>query len=145
MICLIQRVTESKVEVDGKEIGKIGTGLLVLAGFQPDDNIDKIHRMIDKLLHYRLFTDDNDKMNLNVQQVQGSMLLVPQFTLAADTQKGLRPSFSKSAPPDIAHELFKDFIHHTKQAFPAIQTGQFGANMQVSLTNDGPVTFWLET
>ena len=144
MICLIQRVTQGKVEVDEKIIGEIGPGLVVLTGFQPEDTIESIHKMIHKLLHYRLFSDENDKMNLNIQQVKGSLLLVPQFTLAADTQKGLRPSFSKSAAADIAHTLFDSFINHSKQAYPAVQSGQFGANMQVSLTNDGPVTFWLE-
>ncbi|MEA1988071.1 MAG: D-aminoacyl-tRNA deacylase [Pseudomonadota bacterium] len=144
MICLIQRVTQGKVEVDQKIIGEIGPGLVVLTGFQPKDTMETVDKMTHKLLHYRLFADESDKMNLNIQQVKGSLLLVPQFTLAADTQKGLRPSFSKSAPPDIAHKLFDRFINHSKQAYPAVQSGQFGANMQVSLTNDGPVTFWLE-
>jgi len=144
MICLIQRVTQGKVEVNHKIIGEIGPGLVVLTGFQPKDTRETIHKMTHKLLHYRLFADENDKMNLNIQQVKGSMLLVPQFTLAADTQKGLRPSFSASAAPDIAHTLFDDFIHHAKQTYSSIQTGEFGADMQVSLTNDGPVTFWLE-
>ena len=144
MICLIQRVTQGKVEVDQQVIGEIGTGLVVLTGFQPNDNMETIHKMVHKLLHYRIFADDNDKMNLNIQQVEGSLLLIPQFTLAADTQKGLRPSFSTSAAPDIAHTLFNDFIHHTKQTYPLVESGQFGADMQVSLTNDGPVTFWLE-
>lgn len=144
MICLIQRVTQGKVEVDQQIIGEIGAGLVVLTGFQPNDNIETIHKMTHKLLHYRLFADENDKMNLNIQQVKGSLLLIPQFTLAADTQKGLRPSFSSSATPDIANILFNDFINHAKQTYPSIESGQFGADMQVSLTNDGPVTFWLE-
>lgn len=144
MICLLQRVTKGKVEVNQEIIGEIGAGLVVLVGFQPNDNMETLQKMIHKLLHYRVFADENGKMNLNIQQVKGSLLLIPQFTLAADTQKGLRPSFSKSATPDIAHTLFNDFIKSAKKTYSLIQTGQFGADMQVSLTNDGPVTFWLE-
>ncbi|GKT12845.1 MAG: D-aminoacyl-tRNA deacylase [Thiomicrorhabdus sp.] len=146
MICLIQRVTQGKVEVDQQTIGEIQSGLVVLTAFQPKDTEVEITKMVNKLLHYRLFSDDNDKMNLNVQQVEGGLLLVPQFTLAADTNKGLRPSFSSSAKPEIATLLFDQFVQKIQsntQSLP-IQTGRFGADMQVSLTNDGPVTFWLE-
>lgn len=145
MICLIQRVTQAKVEVNHKIIGKIGAGLVVLTAFQPDDDSQNINKMVHKLLHYRLFADENDKMNLNIQQVKGSLLLVPQFTLAADTQKGLRPSFSSSAKPNIATQLFDEFVDKMRDACSLIETGKFGADMQVTLTNDGPVTFWLET
>jgi len=145
MICLIQRVTQGEVQVNQTIIGKISTGLVVLTAFQPDDNPVRIKKMVHKLLHYRLFSDEHDKMNLNVQQVNGALLLVPQFTLAANTHSGLRPSFSSSAAPALANQLFDDFIEHCKDCYSEIQTGQFGADMQVSLTNDGPVTFWLET
>lgn len=144
MICLLQRVSTGKVEVAGETIGAISTGLVVLTGFQPDDSIDTIKRMTQKLLNYRVFSDENDKMNLNVQQVNGELLLVPQFTLAADTKSGLRPSFSSSAPPYKASEWFDLFITEVEKQYAKPQTGQFGANMQVSLTNNGPVTFWLE-
>ena len=145
MICLIQRVTQAKVEVNHKMIGKIGPGLVVLTAFQPNDDSQNINKMVHKLLHYRLFADEEDKMNLNIQQVKGSLLLVPQFTLAADTQKGLRPSFSSSAKPNIATQLFDEFVDKMRDAPTLIETGKFGADMQVTLTNDGPVTFWLET
>lgn len=145
MICLIQRVTQAKVVVNQKTIGQIGPGLVVLTAFQPNDNSQNINKMVHKLLHYRLFADENDRMNLNIQQVNGSLLLVPQFTLAADTQKGLRPSFSSSAQPNIATLLFDEFVDKMRCTPPLIATGKFGADMQVTLTNDGPVTFWLET
>lgn len=145
MICLIQRVTQAKVVVNQKTIGQIGPGLVALTAFQPNDNSQNINMMVHKLLHYRLFADEDDKMNLNVQQVNGNLLLIPQFTLAADTQKGLRPSFSSSAKPNIATLLFDEFVDKMRGAHPLIETGEFGANMQVTLTNDGPVTFWLET
>lgn len=145
MICLIQRVTQAKVVVNQKAIGQIGSGLVVLTAFQPNDSSEKINKMVHKLLHYRVFADEDDKMNLNIQQVKGHLLLVPQFTLAADTQKGLRPSFSSSAKPNVAIELFDEFVDKVRDATPHVETGEFGADMQVTLTNDGPVTFWLET
>ncbi len=145
MICLIQRVTQARVEISQNTIGQIGVGLVVLTAFQPNDNPQNINKMVHKLLHYRLFADGDDKMNLNIQQVNGSLLLIPQFTLAADTQKGLRPSFSSSAKPDIATLLFDEFVDKMRGAPLLIETGEFGADMQVTLTNDGPVTFWLET
>ncbi|MDG6774513.1 D-aminoacyl-tRNA deacylase [Thiomicrorhabdus sp. ZW0627] len=144
MICLIQRATYGKVEVAGETIGEIEKGMVVLTGFQPDDDLETVRKMTHKLLHYRLFSDAEDKMNLNVQQVAGDLLLVPQFTLAADTRKGLRPSFSSSAPPDKAKQLFDQFVAEVSSTYLPPQTGRFGADMQVSLTNDGPVTFWLE-
>lgn len=148
MICLLQRVTQAEVRVGGEVIGRISPGLAVLCGFQPHDDADSLKRMAHKLLHYRVFADDNDKMNLNVQQTQqgegGGVLLVPQFTLPADTRKGLRPSFHTSAPPAQAEALFEQFVQEITEAYRPPQTGRFGADMQVSLTNDGPVTFWLE-
>jgi len=144
VICLLQRVTHGQVEVAGESIAKISTGLVVLTGFQPDDTLETVKKMTHKLLHYRVFADENDKMNLNVQQVQGELLLVPQFTLAANTKSGLRPSFSSSAPPAKAQALFELFVKEVHQQYQPPQTGKFGADMQVSLTNNGPVTFWLE-
>lgn len=144
MICLIQRVSSAQVEVAGKTIGQIKAGVLVLVAFQPHDTSETIKKMTHKLLHYRIFADENDKMNLNVQQVEGGLLLVPQFTLAADTKSGLRPSFSSSAPPQQATLWFDEFIENVTLNYSTPQTGLFGTDMQVSLTNNGPVTFWLE-
>ena len=110
MIALIQRVSQAKVDVNGETIGQIGKGLLVLLGVEKEDNQEKADKLAEKVLNYRIFSDENDKMNLNVQQVQGELLIVSQFTLAADTQKGLRPSFSKGAPPALANELYEYFI-----------------------------------
>lgn len=143
MIALIQRVTQAKVEVDNQIVGEIGQGLLVLLGVQKEDDKTKADRLIEKVLNYRVFGDEEGKMNLNVQQINGQVLVVSQFTLAADTQKGLRPSFSRGAPPALAEELY-DYV--VQKCGEKIQTssGQFAADMQVSLTNDGPVTFWLE-
>ena len=142
MIALIQRVTQAKVDVNGETIGKIGKGLLVLLGVEKADNQEKADKLAEKVLNYRIFSDENDKMNLNVQQAQGELLIVSQFTLAADTQKGLRPSFSKGAPPALANELYEYFIQKCGEKLP-VSTGKFAADMKVSLTNDGPVTFWL--
>ena len=144
MICLLQRVTHGSVYVQDSTIGEIGKGLVVLVGFQPEDDTNKLEKMAQKLLNYRVFSDENDKMNLNVQQVNGGVLLVPQFTLAADTKSGLRPSFSSSAKPNLASRLFDEFVEIINKKYQSPQTGRFGADMQVSLTNDGPVTFWLE-
>lgn len=142
MIALIQRVTQAKVDVNGETIGQIGKGLLVLLGVEKDDDRAKADKLVEKVLNYRIFSDENDKMNLNVQQAQGELLIASQFTLAADTQKGLRPSFSKGAAPALANELYDYFIEKCGEKLP-VSTGKFAADMQVSLTNDGPVTFWL--
>lgn len=142
MIALIQRVTQAKVDVNDETIGQIGKGLLVLLGVEKDDDRAKADKLAEKVLNYRIFSDENDKMNLNVQQAQGELLIVSQFTLAADTQKGLRPSFSKGAAPALANELYEYFIEKCGEKLP-VSTGKFAADMQVSLTNDGPVTFWL--
>lgn len=143
MIALIQRVKQASVSVDNQIIGQIDQGLLVLLGVEQDDNELKAIRLSEKVLGYRIFSDINDKMNLNVQQINGKLLVVSQFTLAADTQKGMRPSFTKGAPPDKANELYQFFVRQCQQQIET-QTGQFAADMQVSLINDGPVTFWLQ-
>lgn len=144
MIALIQRVTHASVIVDEKIIGQIGSGLLVLLGVEKDDDEQKAKRLCEKVLGYRIFSDDQGKMNLNVQQAGGSLLVVSQFTLAADTNKGMRPSFSGGAEPERAEELYTYFVQQSRQLGIATETGQFAADMQVSLTNDGPVTFWLQ-
>ena len=142
MIALIQRVTAAKVEVEGKITGQIGKGLLVLLGVEKEDNHAKAEKLLEKVLNYRVFSDEDGKMNLNVQQAGGAILVVSQFTLAADTQKGLRPSFSKGASPALAEEMYDYFVEKCGQKISTF-TGRFAADMQVSLTNDGPVTFWL--
>lgn len=142
MIALIQRVSFAKVEVEGQIVGQIGKGLLVLLGVEKEDDKLKTERLVEKVLNYRMFSDSEGKMNLNVQQVGGEVLVVSQFTLAADTQKGLRPSFSRGATPDLANELYEYFIQKCGEKI-AVSCGQFAADMQVTLTNDGPVTFWL--
>ncbi len=144
MIALIQRVTAAKVEVEGKITGQIGKGLLVLLGVEKEDNHAKAEKLLEKVLNYRVFSDEDGKMNLNVQQAGGAILVVSQFTLAADTQKGLRPSFSKGASPALAEEMYDYFVEKCGQKISTF-TGRFAADMQVSLTNDGPVTFWLNT
>lgn len=143
MIALIQRVTQAKVEVSGEITGQIQNGLLVLLGVEKEDDPSKAERLVEKVLNYRVFSDENGKMNLNVQQIQGELLVVSQFTLAADTQKGLRPSFSNGADPQTAKHLYDYFVQKCSEKIPTF-TGQFAADMQVSLTNDGPVTFWLQ-
>ena len=143
MIALIQRVKQASVSVDNQIIGQIDQGLLVLLGIEQGDNEQKAMRLREKVLGYRIFSDDDGKMNLNVQQINGKLLVVSQFTLAADTQKGMRPSFTKGASPDMANELYQFFVKQCQQHIET-QTGQFAADMQVALINDGPVTFWLQ-
>ena len=143
MIALIQRVSSAKVEVDGEIVGQIGKGLLVLLGVEKDDDRQKADKLAEKVLNYRVFSDADDKMNLNIQQVAGEVLVVSQFTLAADTQKGLRPSFSKGATPSLANELYEYFAQKCGEKVK-VECGRFAADMQVSLTNNGPVTFWLQ-
>ena len=143
MIALIQRVKWAKVEVEQQVVGEIAQGLLVLLGVEQDDDQAKANKLLEKVLNYRVFADEHGKMNLNVQQAGGSLLVVSQFTLAADTQKGLRPSFSKGASPQQAEALY-DYFHQQSATKIFTQTGQFAADMQVSLQNDGPVTFWLK-
>jgi D-tyrosyl-tRNA(Tyr) deacylase len=144
MKALIQRVSQARVDVAGECIGEIQRGLLVLLGVEPEDDQQVADKLLHKVLHYRIFADDGDKMNLNVQQAGGALLVVSQFTLAADTKKGLRPSFTSAAPPAQAESLYEYFVLRSKEQGIKTETGQFAADMQVSLTNDGPVTFMLE-
>ncbi|HHR5901536.1 TPA: D-aminoacyl-tRNA deacylase [Providencia alcalifaciens] len=144
MIALIQRVTHASVVVDEKTVGQIGPGLLVLLGVEKDDDEQKAKRLCEKVLGYRIFSDEQGKMNLNVQQAGGSLLVVSQFTLAADTKKGMRPSFSGGAEPTKADQLYEYFVEQSRTQGITTETGEFAADMQVNLTNDGPVTFWLQ-
>lgn len=145
MIGLLQRVSCAEVRVAEEITGRIGPGLLVLVGVQPADTADNAQRLLSRILKYRIFEDEAGKMNLSLQQVSGGLLLVSQFTLAADTRQGLRPGFSTAAPPELGRRLFEDLVVAARAQHPNVQTGRFGANMQVSLTNDGPATFWLES
>ena len=144
MIGLLQRVSSASVRVAGREAGVIGRGLLVLVGVQKDDGEAQAARLLERLLSYRVFPDDAGRMNLSVREVQGGLLLVPQFTLAADTSSGTRPGFSTAAEPARAEELFERLVRDARAAWPKTGAGEFGADMQVQLINDGPVTFWLE-
>lgn len=144
MIALIQRVSAASVAVDNQIIGEIGAGLLVLLGVEKKDDDQKARRLCDKVLGYRVFGDENDKMNLNVHQAGGSVLVVSQFTLAADTRKGMRPSFSGGAAPAEAERLYNVFSDCCRASGITTASGRFAADMQVSLVNDGPVTFWLQ-
>jgi D-tyrosyl-tRNA(Tyr) deacylase len=145
VIGLVQRVTEAGVDIDGRRVASIGPGLLVLVGVRPADSEASALRLLDRLLHYRVFADEAGKMNLSLAQNQGDLLLVPQFTLAADTHKGLRPGFSTAAPPEQGRRLFDVLVQGARTRHPRVETGVFGAHMRVSLANDGPVTFWLES
>jgi len=144
MIALIQRVRSASVQVDGQVVGQIDAGLLALIGIQKDDEYSNAERLLDKLLTYRVFADGAQRMNLSLRDKGGGLLLVSQFTLAADTHKGTRPSFSSAAPPDRALALFEHLVSKARTLHPIVETGRFAADMQVSLINDGPVTFWLE-
>jgi D-tyrosyl-tRNA(Tyr) deacylase len=143
MKCLLQRVVQASVAVDQRVVGEIQRGLLVFVGVEPGDTDEIVLRMAKRLLSYRLFSDEEGKMNLNVQQAGGAILLVSQFTLAADTNSGNRPSFSTAAPPEQASRLCADLAQALTVENIRVETGQFGAGMQVSLVNDGPVTFLL--
>ncbi len=143
MIGLLQRVAEASVTVDGEIIGRIGKGLLVLLCAERGDTQQEADALLAKLLSYRVFSDDDGKMNLNVAQISGGLLLVPQFTLAADTRSGTRPSFTPAAPPQQARELFDYTVSRARDVHAPVETGRFGADMKVALINDGPVTFWL--
>ena len=150
MIALIQRVSQASVVVGGETIGAIKAGLLILLCAERGDTEQQADALLDKILAYRIFSDAAGKMNLSVSDVAGSLLLVPQFTLAADTNSGTRPSFTPAATPEIGRQLFDYFVSQARAkkmqnaALAQVETGQFGADMQVSLTNDGPVTFWLQ-
>lgn len=143
MIGLLQRVTRASVEVGGVTVGAIGMGLVVLLCAERGDREAEAERLLDRLLGYRVFADAEGRMNLSLREVQGGLLLVPQFTLAADTHKGMRPSFTPAAPPQEGERLFDYFLARARAAYPAVESGRFGAHMQLSLTNDGPVTIWL--
>jgi D-tyrosyl-tRNA(Tyr) deacylase len=143
VIGLLQRVTEAAVSVNNAEVARIGPGLLVLVAIERGDDEATAERLLDRLLNYRAFADAGGRMNLSVTDTGGSLLLVPQFTLAADTDKGLRPGFSRAAPPADGERLFGHLARRAQARFPATQTGHFGAHMRVFLVNDGPVTFWL--
>jgi len=143
MIALMQRVSHAAVEVDGQLIAQIEQGILVLVGMQREDQQTQADKLLHKLLNYRIFADSDDKMNLSVQDIQGGLLLVPQFTLAANTKKGLRPSFSSAKSPAEAKILFQYLLKQAQKLYPDVAAGQFGADMKVSLVNDGPVTFSL--
>lgn len=144
MKALIQRVTEASVAVEGKVIGEIDIGVLALVGIEPNDTTEKADKLLHKLLNYRIFADENDKMNRSLVDINGGLLLVSQFTLAADTKSGLRPSFSTAAPPALGEELFNYLLAQAKQKYTPVATGCFGANMQIHLINNGPVTFLLD-
>ncbi|MCX7043030.1 MAG: D-aminoacyl-tRNA deacylase [Gammaproteobacteria bacterium] len=145
MISLIQRVTEAAVHVDGECVGRIGPGLLALVAVEPGDDEARVQRMADRLLGYRVFGDAQDKMNLSVADTGGGLLLVSQFTLAADTNKGMRPSFTSAATPEQGRLWFDRLLTVCKQRHSPVESGRFGAHMMVSLCNDGPVTFWLRS
>jgi len=145
VIGLLQRVSEASVDVGADRVASIGPGLMVLVGVRPDDDEASALRLLSRLLQYRVFEDEAGKMNLNLGQTQGSLLLVPQFTLAAETRKGLRPGFSTAAPPEQGRRLFDALVKAARTQHGRVETGVFGAHMRVSLTNDGPVTFWLES
>ena len=143
MIGLLQRVRSAQVEVDGKTVGAIGRGLLVLVGIERGDDENRAERLLERLLGYRVFPDTAGKMNLSVVDIGGGLLLAPQFTLTADTDKGMRPSFTPAAAPELGKRLFDYLIAQARTQQASVEAGVFGADMQVTLTNDGPVTFWL--
>ena len=144
MIALLQRVAAARVEVDAEVIGRIGRGILVLVGVQPDDDADTASHFVERLLNYRVFSDSEGKMNLSTRDIDGGLLLVPQFTLAADTKKGRRPSFTSAASPAHGEAMFEAMAAFAKTVHADVACGRFGADMQVHLVNDGPVTFILD-
>ncbi|MDE2295885.1 MAG: D-tyrosyl-tRNA(Tyr) deacylase [Gammaproteobacteria bacterium] len=145
MIALLQRVSTASVTIAGRLQASIGPGLLALVGVRPADGPPEVDRLLDRVLRYRIFPDEQGRMNRSVTDVGGGLLLVPQFTLAADTHKGLRPGFSRAAPPEQARTLFETLVERACERHAPVGSGVFGADMQVSLTNDGPVTIWLES
>lgn len=145
MIGLLQRVSSARVEVSGTTVAAIGRGLLVLVGIERGDDAPRADRLLERLLGYRVFPDAGGKMNLSLLDIHGELLLVPQFTLPADTRKGMRPSFTPAAAPEIGRALFEHLLAAARTQLPSTAGGSFGADMQVTLTNDGPVTFWLQT
>ena len=145
MISLIQRVTSASVQVEDETVGAIDAGLLALVAVQPEDGEAQARRMLERLLGYRVFADDAGRMNRSLRDTGGGLLLVSQFTLAADTRSGMRPSFTRAAPPEHARRWFDHLLGLARAAHPRVETGRFGAHMVVQLVNDGPVTFWLDT
>jgi len=145
MLGLIQRVSSASVSIDGDVVGQIGAGLLLLLGVEKDDDESRAQKLLEKVLAYRVFGDDAGHMNLSLTDTGGGLLIVSQFTLAASTKKGLRPSFSSAAPPDLAEALYEDFVTMARERHTPVATGRFAANMQVALVNDGPVTFLLSS
>jgi D-tyrosyl-tRNA(Tyr) deacylase len=144
MIALIQRVQSAHVEVKGETVSQIGRGILALVGVEKEDSEKQAQRLLERILGYRIFPDDQGKMNLGLKEIGGGLLLVPQFTLAADTQKGMRPSFSSAAEPGLGKELFEHLVKQAGSCYSPVECGVFGADMQVHLVNDGPVTFHLQ-
>jgi D-tyrosyl-tRNA(Tyr) deacylase len=145
MLALIQRVSHASVVVNNETLGEIHQGILAFIGIEKTDTQHHASRLIERILSYRIFEDENEKMNLSIKDISGGLLLVPQFTLAADTHSGTRPGFSTAMPPQESKQLFNFFVQTAKEQYDAIATGRFGADMQVSLCNDGPVTFLLKT
>jgi D-tyrosyl-tRNA(Tyr) deacylase len=145
VIALLQRVSRAEVQVEHEVIGAIEAGLLILVGVERADDEDRADRLLDRVLSYRVFPDEHGKMNRSVVEIGGGLLLVPQFTLAADTRKGTRPGFSPAASPEEGRRLFEYFVSRAGEKHRGVHTGRFGADMKVTLTNDGPVTFWLQT
>ncbi|MDP1674977.1 MAG: D-aminoacyl-tRNA deacylase [Burkholderiales bacterium] len=144
MIALLQRVSAGEVVVEGRVVGAISRGLLVLLAVEAGDTRKEADKLLERLLDYRVFADAQGRMNLSLRDVGGGLLLVPQFTLAADTRKGLRPSFSTAAPPEEGRRLFEHVVDTARALHAPVAQGEFGADMKVTLTNDGPVTFWLQ-
>jgi D-tyrosyl-tRNA(Tyr) deacylase len=145
MIALIQRVGSASVRVGDRVCGQIGSGLLALIAVRPEDGPPQGERLLERMLEYRVFPDADGRMNRSLRDTGGGLLLVPQFTLAADTRKGNRPGFSTAAPPEMARQRFEQLLSLARTLHPVVASGEFGAHMQVSLVNDGPVTFWLES
>jgi D-aminoacyl-tRNA deacylase len=145
VIALIQRVSEAQVRINGEVVGAIGEGVLALIAVLRTDDDESVGRLLERLLSYRVFADAEGRMNLSVREVGGGLLLVPQFTLAADTRKGSRAGFSTAAEPEHAQSLYAQLVQRAREAYAPVSSGVFGAHMMVSLVNDGPVTFWLET
>jgi D-tyrosyl-tRNA(Tyr) deacylase len=145
LIALIQRVSEATVSVQERIVGRIGRGILALIGIERGDDMVRGERLLERVLTYRIFEDDGGRMNLSLADMGGGLLLVPQFTLAADTHKGTRPGFSTAETPELARALFDKVLAGARARHPQVETGEFGAHMQVALVNDGPVTFWLRS
>ncbi len=144
MIGLIQRVSQASVTVDEKKIAEISKGILILLGVEKLDTEENVNKLLTKVINYRIFEDENKKMNHSLLDIKGELLIVPQFTLPANTNKGTRPSFASAAPPELGRSLYNKFIEAAQAQIDVVATGEFGADMQVSLINSGPVTFWLQ-